>query len=125
MQRPLDGMEVNAPRPVVVKKAVVPHRNRFERRQIIKQRIRRSGNQNLIARIAEQAEEIAVGLAGAGGQADVLRWNARIKEVIILRDSFTSVDHAQGLRLVAKRAGSAERLEECARVIAEATGGWI
>ena len=42
-----------------------------ETRQEIEERITRLGDKNLVAGIAQEAEEKAVGLAGAGGQNDL------------------------------------------------------
>ena len=42
----------------------------------VEERIAGAGDEDLVAWIAEEAEEEAVGLAGAGGEADVVERNA-------------------------------------------------
>ena len=57
---------------VVVEELVGRQTDIVELRQEVDERIARLGNQHLISRIAQQPEEEAVGLAGAGGQEKML-----------------------------------------------------
>src|SRR5438045_2058190 len=89
----LQCFEINVP-PMVVKKRVVHQANIVEVGQKLEQRIAGRRNQNFVIRIAEQAEEKRISLAGAGGEKDFLgikmKFVLRIAAGIINGDSLPS-----------------------------------
>ncbi len=58
---------------VIVEKLIRDQPHIVQPGQEVEQWVARLANQHLVPRIAEQPEEEAVGLAGAGGEKDLLR----------------------------------------------------
>lgn len=68
----LELVEVDPPA-VVVEERVGAEADVFEVGQVVEEWVARLGDENLIARVAEQTEEVTVAFAGAGGQSDGVR----------------------------------------------------
>src|SRR5438874_3853640 len=89
----LQCFEINVPA-VVVKKRVVHQLDIVEVGQKLEQQIAGRRNQNFVIRIAEQAEEKRISLAGAGGENDLrgikMKCGLRIAAGVISGDCLPS-----------------------------------
>jgi hypothetical protein len=68
----LESREVDPPA-VVIEEGIGLEVDVLEIGEVVEEGIAGLGNEDLVAGIAEEAEEVSVGLAGAGGQGDVAR----------------------------------------------------
>src|SRR6185503_14692171 len=90
--------------------------NTLERGEMVEQRIAWLRNQYSVARVAQQLEQPRIGLAGAGGQHDLRRVDAGAAAPLIVRHRRASRWQTEWLRVVVKRLGTGERVEQSRRV---------
>jgi hypothetical protein len=83
-----------------------------ERGEKVEERISGLCDEDFIAGIAKQAEEEAVRLAGAGGEQQLVGIERHAVAGVVFTDSLARGENAFGLRIVVKRAGIGERLEQ-------------
>ncbi len=98
---------------------VVDQRRGFElhivqHREKVEERVARLRDQDFAARIAEEAEEEAVGLAGAGGEDDLAGIEDDAVVGVIAANSLTCAKQASGLRIVVQGLGIGERRQQSA-----------
>jgi hypothetical protein len=84
-----------------------------------------AGDEDLVAGVAEEAEEEAVGLAGAGGEADAVGGDVGGVIAIVGGDRFSRGDHAERVGGVAQGGGCGEWGEELRGVVVEAAEGGV
>ena len=103
-------VQVETPAMVSVKTStrVIQQRVRYElhivnRRQQVEERITGLRDQHLVARIAEQPEEPAISLAGAGGEHNLFHVDARAMIGIVVAHRLPRVDHAARVWIVGER----------------------
>ena len=89
--------------------------------QEIEQRVAWLSYQHGIARIAQQTEEKAVGLAGARGQDNVVGINLSLMSGVVPGDRLTGNSNSPGVRIIGKRIGIAKRPENGFGIEREAT----
>jgi len=107
---------------------VVDERRGFEAHIVkggekVEERISGLCDEDFIAGIAEQAEEEAVRLAGAGGEQQLGGMEGHAVAGVVIRDSLACGETAFGLRIVVEGAGIGEGLEQGGRVGESAAGG--
>src|SRR5262249_13165223 len=101
--RLLQRMKINVPA-VVVKERIANELHVLNICKEIKQRITRRGDQELVAGIAQQAEDKGVSLAGAGGEDQVLDRDLGAAGLVILGDGRAGVLEPARIRMVLQRA---------------------
>jgi hypothetical protein len=89
----------------------------------VEERVAGLQDEDFVRWVAEQAEEKAVGLAGAGGEDDLLGIERDAVGSIVSRDGLASGEEAVGLRVVVEGARIGERGEQGRRVGEAAAGG--
>ncbi len=112
------GQRVNVDGPpAVVIERVRKRPDAVERRQVLEQRIAGAGHQHLVARVAQQLEEEAVGLARAGGQDDAGGIEVDAVPEGVERHRLTRHQQAARRRVVAQAGRIGERREQPRRVV--------
>ena len=106
------AIDIEAPLAVIVAEMVMAKLHVIDLREIIEERIRRPGNKDAFARVAEELEDQRIGLAGAGGEEDVGRVNADTLLPVVVANSFARREKPSRLRPVAQRLRVGERGEQ-------------
>ena len=120
-----EGGEIEMPA-VIVEQGIGDEAHIVEVSKKLKQGIAGLGDEDLRAGIAMEAEEVAVGFAGAGGEKNLRRRNLRRGGVgIVLGDGGASYGEAARVGLVLKGFRTAEGAQDSGIVILETAGGWI
>ena len=88
----------------------------------VEERVAGLADENLAARIAEQPEEVAVGLAGAGGEHDLLGRERNAVAGIVAADRLPRRQSPLGLRIVIQCLRPGERLQQFRSIIKAAAG---
>ena len=109
----------------IVEERIFAKLNIVELRNVVEERITGAGNEHLVARIAEEPKQKAVGFAGAGGETDVVDRSACSDVAVVARYGFTSVDHSERIGLILKDAWMEQGVEKCGNVVVESAMGWI
>src|SRR5580700_9294458 len=95
----VERREVDVPS-VVVNQGIGNQLHVLQVGEKFKQRITGVGNENFVVGIAEQAEDIRVALAGAGGEDHGFGIDVLVLRTVIICDSFAGATQAFGLRVV-------------------------
>ena len=104
----------------VVLEWVLAKDNIVELRDEVKERIAGASGQQLITGVAEQTEEIAVGLACTGGETDVAGLDHSSVVAIVERNRLARSGHAEGLRRIAQGCRIGKRCQQRGCVVMEA-----
>ena len=121
---PLQGCEVDVPA-VIEEEREGAEPNVGEVGEVVEEGIGGMGDEDLIAGVAEQTKEVGVGLAGAGGQKELVGRDAGAVPGIVVGDGFSGGGCAAGVGVVAQGggAGKAGKVEVGAEL--EAGGGGV
>src|ERR1017187_5402646 len=88
----------------------------------VKERVTRLRHENFASRVAEQAEQEAVGLAGACGQNDLAWLDSNAVHGIVGADGFSRRKNSPGLRIVVESLRIGERIKQGWIVVKPAAG---
>ncbi len=110
---------------MIVEKLIGDQPDVVQTGQEIKQRIARLADQHLVPRIAEQPEKETVGLAGTGGEKDLLRIHAGSMVAVIAADGLTRGAKAPRIRLVVQGFRAAKGPQNRGCIQGKAAGGWV
>ena len=110
---------------VVVDEGVADQFDVIEIGEEIEERVTGAGDENFIAGIAEKAEEVRVGFAGAGGEEEVAWCDVSANRTIVGSDGFASGGEALGGGFVANGGSGLQRCKNRGFVIGKAAFGGI
>ena len=96
---------------IVVKERVRDQPNIVQIGEKIEERIARLRNQHLVPRIAKQPKKVAVSLAGAGCQEEVLRIDRGSMPGIVAGHGFPRLQQAFRIRIVVQRRRGLQRTQ--------------
>ncbi len=119
-----EGREIELPA-VIVDKRIADKFDVVEIGEEVKERVAGTGNEDFVAGIAEEAEEIRVGFAGAGGEEEIGWRDICSAGAVVGSHGFAGRDEALGNGFVAKGGGRLQRRENDGLVIGEAALGRI
>lgn len=112
---------VHVDQPAVVVDERIGHQTDIlQARQELKQRIAGRGHQDFVAGVAQQAEQVGVGLAGARGQQHARRRDHDAEFGVIAAHRFTRGQQPERLRSVFERLGIHQRAEDSGRIVGHA-----
>lgn len=110
---------------VVVDEGVADKFDVIEIGEEIEEWVAGAEDENFVAGIAEKAEEVRVGFAGAGGEEEVARRDVSANRTIVGSDGFASGGEALGGGFVANGGGGLKRCENRGFIIGKAAFGGI
>src|ERR1700677_2142195 len=84
----------------IVEQRILTKLHIIEPRDEVEEWIAWARNEDLVAWVAEETEEKAVGFTGAGREADAVERNDCSGVAVVTRDRFASGAHAKRIRLV-------------------------
>jgi hypothetical protein len=120
--RGLKRVEVDGPA-IVIEERVLAECDVVEAGDEVEEWVTGAGDQDLVVRVAEEPEEEAVGLAGAGGEAEAVGRDRRAEVGIVGRNGLTRGEHSQRVGVVVQRSGVSQRREQIGVVGEAAVGG--
>ena len=110
---------------VIVKERIGNEAHVVQLSQKIEQWVPGLPDQDLIARIAEQAEEEAIGFAGTGGEKDLIGIDGGRVVTVIAADGRARGAQSSGIRLVLDRGRVPERRQNRLSILGKAATGGI
>ncbi len=119
-----EGSEVELPA-VVIDEGIADEFDVVEIGEEVKERVAGTGNEDFVAGIAEETEEIRVGFAGAGGDEEIGWQDICAKGLVVGGDGFAGGSEALRRGFVEKTGGRLKRRKDGGCVVGEATVGGI